>query len=279
MSWDGRPETAGGKGVAAEGQGGPAATPGTRAKAGSVAVPMTVRRAVEMKEGAGVDVRRLMPVPGWLNYDPFVFWDHFAISPDTGFPEHSHRGFEAVTYVFAGAMRHEDNLGNRSTVIAGGAQRFTAGQGIAHSELPVGRGITRGIQLWINLPQRLKAVAPDYQQVDAGHFPVRRFAGGYVVEIVGRGSPLRLHTPVEYLVLHLDPGVVCRERVPEGYRGFIYVVEGSAAVNGRGLDAGEACFMENPGVLQVEGWQESLLMLCFGRPHGEPILQNGPYVD
>lgn len=275
MSWEGRPE--GGKGI--EGPGGAGAPPGARARMDSAAVPMTVRRAVDMKEGAGVDVKRLMPVPGWLSYDPFVFWDHFAIGPDTGFPEHSHRGFEAVTYVLAGAMRHEDNLGNRSTVIAGGAQRFTAGQGIAHSELPAGRGGARGIQLWINLPQRLKAIAPDYQQVDADQFPVRRFSGGHAVEIAGRSSPLRLHTPVEFLAVHLEPGVAHREQVPEGYRGFIYVADGSVAVNGRGLDAGEACFMDNPATIQVEGWQESLLMFCFGRPHGEPIRQNGPYVD
>jgi redox-sensitive bicupin YhaK (pirin superfamily) len=270
MSWEGRPE-GGGKGEGA-------AAPEARAKT-TVAVPMTVRRAVEMKEGAGVDVKRLMPVPGWQNYDPFVFWDHFAISPETGFPEHSHRGFEVVTYVYAGALRHEDNIGNRSTVTAGGAQRFTAGQGISHSELPVGRGTIRGIQLWVNLPQRLKTIAPDYQQVDADQFPRRSIPGGSVIEIAGKGSPLRLHTPVVYLAVQLEPGVVHRERVPEGYRGFIYVLDGSAAVNGRGLDAGEACFMENPGEVQVEGWQESQLMFCFGRPHGEPIHQNGPNVD
>lgn len=244
-----------------------------------MAVTMVVRRAAEMKEGAGVDVRRLMPVPGWQNYDPFVFWDHFAISPETGFPEHSHRGFEAITYLLSGALRHEDNLGNRSTVIAGGAQRFTAGQGISHSEQPVGRGVVRGIQLWINLPRRLKTVEPDYQQVDADGFPHRRFDGGSVVEIAGRGSPLRLHTSMDYLDVRLDPGVAYRERVPAGYRGFVYVVGGSAAVNGRGLDGGEACFMDDPGEIQVESWQESRLMFCFGRPHGEPIRQHGPYVD
>lgn len=273
MSWEGRPEGTSG------GQGGAPSAPGPRAGGTPAAVPMTVRRAVEMKEGAGVDVRRLMPVPDWHNYDPFVFWDHFVINPETGFPEHSHRGFEAITYVFAGALRHEDNLGNRSTVIAGGAQRFTAGQGITHSEQPVGRGTIRGIQLWINLPQRLKGIAPDYQQVDVDALPVHRFTGGHAVEIAGKGSPLRLHTPVEYLAVHLDPGAVHRAPVPAGYRGFIYVVEGAAAVNGRGLDVGEACFMADPGSVHVEGWQESLLMFCFGRPHGEPIRQNGPYVD
>ncbi len=273
MSWDGRPEGTGG------GQGGAPSAPGARAGGAPAAVPMTVRRAVEMKEGAGVDLQRLMPVAGWHNYDPFVFWDHFIISPETGFPGHSHRGFEAITYVFTGAMRHEDNLGNHSTVVAGGAQRFTAGQGITHSEQPVGRATVRGIQLWINLPQRLKAITPDYQQVDVDSLPVHRFSGGHAVEIAGKGSPLRLHTPVEYLAVHLEPGAVHRAQVPEGYRGFIYVAEGSAAVNGRGLDVGEACFMEDPGAVHVEAWEESLLMFCFGRPHGEPILQNGPCVD
>lgn len=273
MSWEGRPE---GAGSGAPEGGAPAA----RAKGNVVTAPVAlVRRAVEMKEGAGVDVRRLMPVPGWLNYDPFVFWDHFAISPDTGFPEHSHRGFEAITYVLSGAMRHEDNLGNRSTVIAGGAQRFTAGSGIAHSEQPAGRGVTRGIQLWINLPQRLKGIPADYQQVDVDQLPVRRFSGGHIVEIAGRGSPLRLHTPVEYLAVHLEPGVVHRERMAKDHRGFVYVVEGAAAVNGRGLDVGEAAFIDAPGEVHVEAWQESQLLFCFGRPHGEPIQQNGPYVD
>ncbi|MFQ5586240.1 MAG: pirin family protein, partial [Thermodesulfobacteriota bacterium] len=126
-----------------------------------------VRHAVEMKEGNGADVKRLMPVPGFMNYDPFVLWDHFDVRPDAGFPDHPHRGFEAITYVFEGSMNHKDNLGNESTVTRGGAQRFTAGKGIVHSEMPSPEGHTRGIQLWINLPARLKTIQPAYQQVDA----------------------------------------------------------------------------------------------------------------
>ncbi|HGX94286.1 MAG TPA: pirin family protein, partial [Candidatus Tenderia sp.] len=86
-----------------------------------------IKTAVTMEEGAGVTVKRLMPVAGWRNYDPFVLWDDFSISPGNGFPDHPHRGFEAITYLFNGSIEHRDNLGNHTTVFSGGAQRFTAG--------------------------------------------------------------------------------------------------------------------------------------------------------
>ncbi|RMH38120.1 MAG: pirin family protein, partial [Gammaproteobacteria bacterium] len=110
-------------------------------------------------EGDGVTVQRLMPVPGLRHFDPFVLWDHFDIAGG-GFPPHPHRGFEAITWLFSGAMHHKDNLGNAGTIHAGGAQRFTAGRGITHSEMP--ESAAAGIQLWINLPQRLKSIEPDY---------------------------------------------------------------------------------------------------------------------
>jgi redox-sensitive bicupin YhaK (pirin superfamily) len=234
---------------------------------------------VDVQEGAGVDIKRLMPVSGWMSHDPFVLWDHFSLSPQAGFPEHSHRGFEVITYLFSGAMRHEDSLGNRSTVTAGGAQRFTAGRGISHSEMPVGDAVTRGIQLWVNLPKRLKGIEPEYQQVDADEFPVKKMDGGQVITIVGEGSPLGLRTPMRYFDIHLDPGWTWRENIPEGYRGLVYVATGSAAVLGRDVDRGHACFVDNPRQLRVEAREESRLLACFGQPHGEPIQQRGPIVD
>lgn len=122
----------------------------------------------EVAEGDGVDVKRLFPVPGRMNFDPFVLWDHFDILPGKGFPDHPHRGFEAITYMFSGGMNHQDNLGNASFVESGGAQRFTAGSGIVHSEMPAETGRSNGIQLWINLPKRLKTLPASYQQVDDG---------------------------------------------------------------------------------------------------------------
>lgn len=238
-----------------------------------------IRRAVEMREGAGVRVKRLMPVPGWSNYDPFVLCDHFLLAPGTGFPRHSHRGFEAVTYVFEGAMRHEDDLGNRSTVLAGGVQRFTAGRGIAHSEMPDSEEPTQGVQLWVNLPRHLKEVEASYQPIDAAMVPVRRGGGSRIAVIVGEPSPVELRTPVRYLDLHLEAGATLTEIIPRGFRGFVYVISGSVAVGGQMVDSAQACFVEDPGEISMEAWEASRCLLCFGQPSGEPIRQRGPYVD
>ncbi len=130
-------------------------------------------KAVHTQEGDNAEVNRLFPLPGRLmHYDPFVLWDEFTVQPGAGFPTHPHRGFEAITYVFSGEMQHADNLGNTSTVGPGGAQRFTAGRGIEHSEMPGETQATRGIQLWINLPQRLKQLDPDYQEVPASRLVI-----------------------------------------------------------------------------------------------------------
>jgi len=236
-----------------------------------------VQDAVETLEGAGVVVRRLFPVAHCRHHDPFVLWDHFSIEAGPGFPEHPHRGFEAITYLFDGGMEHADNLGNRSVVRAGGAQRFTAGRGIRHSEMPVGGA--RGIQLWINLPQRLKSLPPDYQQVDADALPERTLPDGRLRTIVGEGSPLRLHTPVEYLDLALDAGGRHRHSPPPGFRGLLYLVEGEAEVDGHPLTAGQALFLPLAHPVELRAHGSCRLMLAFGRPHGEPIHQHGPHVD
>ncbi|MFQ5586726.1 MAG: pirin family protein, partial [Thermodesulfobacteriota bacterium] len=210
---------------------------------------------------------------------PFVLWDHFDVSPGAGFPDHPHRGFEAITYVFEGSMNHKDNLGNESTVTRGGAQRFTAGKGLVHSEMPSPEGHTRGIQLWINLPKRLKTTQPSYQQVDAQDIPKQVIDRGTVRTIAGEGSPLELHTPVRYLDVSLEEGGQLREQIPGDYRGFVYMVDGKATVNGDEVYSGDGCYMENVAELHVEAGGSCRFMVCFGRPHGEPIRQYGPYVD
>ncbi len=235
--------------------------------------------AVETLEGAGVTVKRLFPVPRLRNLDPFVLWDHFSVAPGTGFPDHPHRGFEAITYMLEGSMRHTDNLGNQSTVTAGGAQRFTAGRGMVHSEMPGGSGDNTGIQLWINLPRRLKDVAPAYQQVDAGDFPVERFEMGWRKTIVGEGSPLQLLSEVSYSELALQAGGHFEEILPEGFIGLAYLLQGQARVSGQDINTGSACFVTDASRIVVDSDPGCHLMLCLGRPHGEPIYQHGPYVD
>lgn len=235
-----------------------------------------IQQALTVPEGDGVTVKRLMPVHGMLNHDPFVLWDHFDIAGG-GFPDHPHRGFEAITYLFDGGMNHADNLGNRGTVHAGGAQRFTAGRGLVHSEFPDGHAA--GIQLWINLPARLKKLDPDYQQLQAGEIPEHAEHGAHIRTIVGEHSPLTLHTPVEYLDIRLDAGAKLTRPVPQGYRGFIFIVSGTAVIEDKPVSAGQALLAEGMPELALSAPDGARLMWCFGRPHGEPIRQHGPYVD
>ena len=236
--------------------------------------------ATEMSEGDGVDVNRLFPVPGkMMNFDPFVLWDNFMLGPERGFPTHPHRGFEAITYMFSGSIEHRDNLGNTSTVISGGAQRFTAGRGLEHSEMPGSSGLNNGIQLWINLAKELKTIEPDYQQVDEENIPCKEIEGGYIRIIVGEKSPVKLHTPVRYLSINLEKGAKLKELVPEHFRGFVYLVSGQLLLNAETVNERQAYFFEDIEALDIAALTNSHFMLCMGRPHGEPIRQYGPFVD
>jgi len=239
--------------------------------------------AQAMQEGAGVNVRRLMPIAGFRNYDPFVLWDDFTITPGNGFPDHPHRGFEAITYLYSGSIKHTDNLGNSSTVTAGGAQRFTAGSGLVHSEMPNESEPTRGIQFWINLPGRLKQVDPEYQQVDDGEFPLDEANGVRIKVLVGEGSPLLIKTAIHYLDIELSDGASYTEQIAEGMRGFIYVADGEVLINRQPHRSGESAFFEDEDELVISSADgsegRSHVMLTCGRPHGEPIIQYGPYVD
>jgi len=235
--------------------------------------------AQQTQEGAGVTVYRLMPTAGFRNYDPFVLWDDFNITPGNGFPDHPHRGFEAITYLFNGSIKHTDNLGNSSTVYAGGAQRFTAGRGLVHSEMPNEEAATRGIQLWINLPKRLKQIDPAYQQVNDEEFPITEIEGGSVKTIVGTDSPVQLHTAVRYAHIHLNANAHYNEAIAPNMRGLIYVVEGKIEINGQHYSKGDAAFIDNETEISTTAKENSQYMLCLGTPHGEPIIQYGPYVD
>jgi len=230
--------------------------------------------ALQAPEGDGVTVKRLMPVHGLMNFDPFVLFDHFDIEKG-GFPPHPHRGFEAITWMFSGGMQHKDNLGNEGTVHAGGAQRFTAGRGITHSEMPDGHAA--GIQLWINLPQRLKRIDADYQQVEA--VPSKEEDGIRMQCIVGHRGAIRLHTDVEYLEVLMPAESRMQRDIGEGWRGIVYVIEGVVEVGDVVAEAAQALLVEDEPELEVISQDGARLMWCFGAPHHEPIHQHGPFVD
>jgi len=242
---------------------------------------MRIVESILTSEGDGAEVQRLFPLrAGRMNHDPFVLWDHFLLEKGMGFPTHPHRGFEAITYIFEGSMEHKDNLGNHSRVYAKGAQRFTAGQGIEHSEMPDEKQRTTGIQLWINLPQSLKTLQADYQQVDADSIPEKQAEGVTIRTIVGEDSPLRLHTPVCYLDISLEKGAEFSEMIPDDYQGLLYVVRGPLQCKNNEVDSGNAIYIEQGDKLvSVKAKQDSRFMFCIGKPHNEPIHQSGPYVD
>ena len=238
-----------------------------------------IRDVTVVPEGDGVDVKRLFPLHGFMNFDPFVLWDHFNIGPGRGFPDHPHRGFEAITYMFDGGMNHKDNLGNESFVTPGGAQRFTAGSGMVHSEMPAEKGESNGIQLWINLPKRLKQIEPGYQQVNDEEFPVKEVEGGRIKVLVGEGSPLKLKTDVIYQHVNLKKQSSYELDITAGIRGIVYVMSGEVSVNKEAVSSDKAIFVEGVTKLTFSADEDSQFMICMGLPHGEPIKQYGPFVD
>ncbi len=238
-----------------------------------------IRDVIVVPEGDGVDVKRLFPLHDFMNVDPFVLWDHFNVDSGRGFPDHPHRGFEAITYMFEGGMNHKDNLGNESFVNAGGAQRFTAGSGLIHSEMPADTGNSQGIQLWINLPKKLKKIDPFYQQVNGDEFPLHKFDGGYAKIIVGEGSPIKLNTDVMYQHVSLQNAASYQLEVASQFRGLIYVMKGAVSVNEKIVNHGQALFIEGVESLSFLANSSAEFMICLGQPSGEKIHQHGPFVD
>ncbi|HEO65420.1 MAG TPA: pirin family protein [Spirochaetes bacterium] len=236
--------------------------------------------AFETMEGEGARVKRLFPTQSLRNYDPFVLLDEFFVDSSAGFPTHPHRGFEAITYMLQGSFRHQDNMGNDTTVTDGGVQRFTAGRGMSHSEMPMAEGVNHGFQLWINLAKSLKQIDPDYQQVDAREIPIRESEGLIIRTVVGEGSPVRLKTAIQYQDITMSRGKEHIIPIKQGHVGFIYLFEGQLAINNEKCHPSEALFMDGSTEIKVhtEGDTARFLLLS-GLPHHEPIKQWGPYVD
>ena len=234
--------------------------------------------AVAMSEGAGAEVRRLFPTRRQRHVDPFVLLDEFTVKPTAGFPDHAHGGFEAVTYMLEGAFRHRDDLGNDEIVSAGGVQRFTAGKRLVHAELPGTGETSHGLQLWVNLPQRLKEIEPDYQPVPSDEIPEREDDGVRIRTVVGEGSPVELHTEVRYVDVTVGPEGIFKDRIPAEWNGLVYVLDGEVALNERKVGRGKALIFRGGGALQAAAQETSRFVLIAGAPHEEPIRQRGSFV-
>ncbi|KZE29609.1 pirin family protein [Crenobacter luteus] len=250
---------------------------------------------VPVSDGAGVKLKRVLTHELQRRLDPFLMLDEFrSDNPDdylAGFPDHPHRGFETVTYMLAGRMRHRDSTGNEGLLAPGGVQWMTAGRGIVHSELPEQQdGLMHGFQLWVNLPARDKMTAPGYRDIPAADIPVTTRDDGVTVKVIAGvadgtvGAVTREATQPLYLDVGLPAGVRYEAAIPAGHNAFLYVHDGELAVGGRGqkVVAGQMAVLSNAnpaasGVALASAGGARVLVVA-GRPLNEPIAQWGPFV-
>ena len=256
-------------------------------------------RGMPASDGAGVKMTRVIGSPQLDMLDPFLLLDEFGTDrPEdyvAGFPDHPHRGFETVTYMLDGRMRHKDNHGNEGLLVPGSVQWMTAGRGLVHSEMPEQEsGRMRGFQLWVNLPSGAKMTEPRYQEFAPDRIPVAEVARGVAVKVIagrvvdGNGGDVR--GPIEqpatdpvYLDVVLEADADWNYALPPGHSAFAYVYEGSASVgdgeDARTLEAQELGVLGGGDALSLHGGSGGArLILVAGRPLREPVARHGPFV-
>ena len=252
--------------------------------------------SVAASDGAGVKLRRSLGSRQNQRLDPFLMLDEFfSDDPDdylAGFPAHPHRGFETVTYMLDGHMRHEDDQGNRGDLGPGDVQWMTAARGIIHSEMPQQTaGRMRGFQLWINLPSREKMKPAAYRDIPAQEIPTVALASGGEARVIaghleldGRSvsGPIGgLTTEPIYFDLRLPAGAVLELPLPATHNAFAYVYEGDAYVGDerKALPHRAAGVLADGDRIRFEAGETGVrLLLLAGKPIGEPVVQYGPFV-
>ncbi|WP_337245124.1 pirin family protein [Luteimonas sp. gir] len=251
-------------------------------------------RGMPASDGAGVKLIRVIGTPQLPDLDPFLMLDEFGTDRAedylAGFPDHPHRGFETVTYMLDGRMRHRDNHGNEGLLVPGSVQWMTAGRGLVHSEMPEQQaGRMRGFQLWVNLPAREKMTAPRYQEFAPDRLPVVEPAPGVTVKLIagsvdGTAGPIaQPATEPLYLDIALAPDSAWAFDLPDGHNVFAYVYEGQTTVGEgeamRPLAAQELGVLGGGARLQLHaGEQGAKLIVVGGRPLREPVARHGPFV-
>jgi len=258
-------------------------------------IPRPVRniyQGVPTSDGEGVRLTRLIGTPHLSHLDPFLMLDEFQADSSTaqigGFPDHPHRGFQTVTYMLAGTMRHRDNRGHESAIGPGAVQWMNAGRGIIHSEMPERMdGCMHGFQLWINLPADQKMQAPAYDEFTSEHIPtVTRDSGARIRAIAGQlddgtqgpvteatGNPLYLDVTLP------NASAVLQQSLPPNHQAFVYPFEGEIAIGSTVVRAGEIAALEMNERIELKGTlQGGRALLLAAAPIGEPVARYGPFV-
>jgi redox-sensitive bicupin YhaK (pirin superfamily) len=255
-----------------------------------------VIESVAASDGAGVKLRRSLGSRQNLRFDPFLMLDEFfSDDPDdylAGFPSHPHRGFETVTYMLDGHMRHEDSFGNRGDLGPGDVQWMTAARGIIHSEMPQQTaGRMRGFQLWLNLPAREKMKPAAYRDIPSREIPTATLTGGGEIRVIAgvfeqdgqqvAGPISGLSTAPLYYDVRLPAGAEAVIPTPVSHNAFLYVFEGEAVVGdgARPLPYRAAGLLTPGGDVRIRaGARGASMLLLAGKPIGEPVVQYGPFV-
>ena len=254
-------------------------------------------KGVATSDGAGVALTRVIGSTELDMLDPFLLLDEFRSDEPgdyiAGFPDHPHRGFETVTYLLAGRMRHEDNQGHAGVIEAGGIQWMTAGRGIVHSEMPEQEdGLLWGFQLWVNLPADQKMVSPGYQEYGAAAIPTENRQGGVAIRVIAGSTASGTTGPVTgvstlplYLDVTLTGGGSLNETLPPSHNAFLYVFEGAVdVIAAHGEDdatvaAGHLVVLgPGEGVHVVGAAANNRFILVAGKPLNEPVARAGPFV-
>jgi redox-sensitive bicupin YhaK (pirin superfamily) len=243
-------------------------------------------------DGAGVKLTRVLTSDLQHRLDPFLMLDAFGTdNPGDyigGFPDHPHRGFETVTYMIAGRMRHRDSAGHEGLLTNGGVQWMTAGRGVIHSEMPEQEdGRMEGFQLWLNLAAQDKMQPAGYRDIPSGEIPELNIPGATARVIAGashgvQGAMRRERTEPLILDIHLDAQTAFEQPLPVTHNAFVYVYRGALKIIDRVVDAQRMAILATPpasdGVVLRALDAPTRALLIAGRPLHEPIMQYGPFV-
>lgn len=243
-------------------------------------------------DGAGVKLSRVMGQPDFLQLDPFLLLDHFhsdqADDYIAGFPPHPHRGFETVTYLLAGRMRHKDSSGTEGIIESGGIQWMTAGRGIIHSEMPEQEnGLLSGFQLWINLPASHKMMAAGYQEHPEQALPIETRTADCSIKVIAGTTSKGTRAPVQqrltdarFFDISLAGGASFEEPIPQGHTVMLYTIEGTPLLGSKRapLEPNQLGVLEEGDKVEVHSEVDSRFLLIAGKPLHEPVARQGPFV-
>jgi quercetin 2,3-dioxygenase len=254
----------------------------------------TVERLVQgvaTSDGAGVKLTRVLTQNLQKRLDPFLMLDAFRNeNPDDyigGFPDHPHRGFETVTYMIAGRMRHHDSAGNQGLLGPGGVQWMTAGSGLIHSELPEQEeGLMEGFQLWLNLPAKHKMTKPSYRDIPSEHIPEYLMPNGVRIRVIAgqsgstMGAVTRPDTEPLFLDIHLPAGTTVEQALPAGHHAFTYTYRGCVEIQGQTVNDRHMAILrtDQSTHVRLSASEDSRTLLIAGKPLNESIAQYGPFV-